>query len=68
VYGGPRSKAQRSKVRGGTGVIGSRRSRRDFLIRGMMTKGDWGLGRAQGSSSDTTMRRGSSSSFAYKGT
>jgi hypothetical protein len=33
------------------GVIGSRGSRRGFLIRGMMTKGDWGLGRAQGSSS-----------------
>jgi hypothetical protein len=33
------------------GVMGSWGSRRGFLIRGMVTKGDWGLGRAQGSSS-----------------
>jgi hypothetical protein len=51
VYGGPRSRARRSKVDGGTGVMGSWGSRRGFLIRVMMTKGDWGLGRAQGSSS-----------------
>jgi hypothetical protein len=31
--------------------MGSRGSRRGFLIRGMMTKDDWSLGRAQGSSS-----------------
>jgi hypothetical protein len=51
VYGGPRSRARRSKVDRGMGVMGSRGSRRGFLIRGMMTNDNWGLGRAQGSSS-----------------
>jgi hypothetical protein len=51
MYGGPQSRAQRSKVGGEMGVMGSWKSRRSFFIRSMMANGDWGLGRAQGSSS-----------------